>query len=231
MGRNGSGVRAASDTTIEITFTYQGTRCRERIRLQPTPANLKRAARHKAAIEAAIEGGTFDYAVTFPESTRAKQFARCPGDVTPTGTFLAEWLLRVEPTLAASTYADYKKTVNGPLAAFAAKKLTEIDQAELEDFCAKLKCGNKRIGNILSVLRIALDNAKDRKQVSINPVAGFSYTRNEPPKETDDIDPFSMEERAAILRVLDGQAYNLVQVAFWSGLRTSELVALDWRRH
>src|SRR5262249_10919653 len=27
---------------------------------------------------------------------------------------------------------------------------------------------------------------------------------------------------------LDGQGYNLVQFAFWTGLRTSELCALDW---
>jgi len=50
MGRNGSGVRRASANSIEITFTYRGVRCRERIGLKPTPANLKSAERHRAAI-------------------------------------------------------------------------------------------------------------------------------------------------------------------------------------
>jgi integrase len=45
---------------------------------------------------------------------------------------------------------------------------------------------------------------------------------------TEDIDPFSTNERRAILAALDGQTRNLVQFAFWTGLRTSELCALDW---
>ncbi|MCS6480546.1 MULTISPECIES: Arm DNA-binding domain-containing protein, partial [pseudomallei group] len=32
MGRNGTGVRAISGSSIEVTFTYKGVRCRERIR-------------------------------------------------------------------------------------------------------------------------------------------------------------------------------------------------------
>ncbi len=60
MGRDGRGVKAASASSIEITFQYQGIRCRERIPLKPTPANLRRAEQHKAAIEHAIATGTFD---------------------------------------------------------------------------------------------------------------------------------------------------------------------------
>ncbi|WP_240994271.1 Arm DNA-binding domain-containing protein [Pseudomonas viridiflava] len=36
MGRDGRGVRAVSDTSIEITFMYRGIRCRERITLKPS---------------------------------------------------------------------------------------------------------------------------------------------------------------------------------------------------
>ncbi|NCC26603.1 MAG: DUF3596 domain-containing protein [Gammaproteobacteria bacterium] len=71
MGRDGSGVRAASASTIEITFTFRGRRCRERLRLKPTAANLRRAEVHRAAILEAIAAGTFDYAVTFPGSKHA----------------------------------------------------------------------------------------------------------------------------------------------------------------
>ncbi len=48
-----------------------------------------------------------------------------------------------------------------------------------------------------------------------------------PPKE-DDIDPFNPEEQQAVLGALSGQARNMMQFALWTGLRTSELVALDW---
>jgi integrase len=40
--------------------------------------------------------------------------------------------------------------------------------------------------------------------------------------------PDGMQEQALILAEMSGQARNLYQFAFWSGLRTSELVALDW---
>jgi integrase len=44
----------------------------------------------------------------------------------------------------------------------------------------------------------------------------------------DDVDPFSSEEQAAILDALSGQNKNLIQFALWTGLRTSELCALEW---
>jgi integrase len=43
------------------------------------------------------------------------------------------------------------------------------------------------------------------------------------------VDPFTADEQAAILRALPaGSGRNLVQFAFWTGIRTSELVALEW---
>lgn len=50
MGR-GSGVRATSASSIQIDFKYLGVRCREKLRLEPNPRNLKYAARLKATIE------------------------------------------------------------------------------------------------------------------------------------------------------------------------------------
>ena len=44
----------------------------------------------------------------------------------------------------------------------------------------------------------------------------------------DEIDPFSSEEREAIINAATGQERNLIQFAFWTGMRISELCALDW---
>lgn len=65
------GVRPASESSIEIGFSYQGRVCVERLRLKPTAANLRRAAEQRAEIVAAIERGDFDYAATFPKSRKA----------------------------------------------------------------------------------------------------------------------------------------------------------------
>ncbi len=88
MGRSESGVRAISESSIEIAFSYRGVRCRERVRLKPTPANLKRAARHRAAVLDAIERNTFDYAKTFPDSARRLLFLDRPGEALALSAYL-----------------------------------------------------------------------------------------------------------------------------------------------
>src|SRR5690606_17343241 len=90
MGRDGRGVAAASESSIQITFQYRGRRCREKSRLKPTPANPKRAERHRAAILVAIEAGTFDYAATIPDSPTAARFADLPGQVLTTEQYLTD---------------------------------------------------------------------------------------------------------------------------------------------
>ncbi|MET4696126.1 tyrosine-type recombinase/integrase [Endozoicomonas lisbonensis] len=228
MGRDGSGVRAVSQSTIEISFPYKGQRCRERVKLKPTPANLKRAERHRAAILDAIEKGTFDYAVTFPDSPRAKEFARIPGDVVTIKHYLSNWLVAKKNEISASTYNDYTKTINNILIpAFGHQVLTELRRKHIKAWARTLTCGNKRIANLLSPLRSALDDAVDDEIIDQNPLQGWSYSKKEEPKE-DHVDPFNREEQDAILNAMKGQGKNLIQFAFWTGLRTSELVALRW---
>lgn len=67
MNRGFEGVRPASESSIEISFEFEGRRCVERIRAKPTAANLKRAAERRSAIQAAIARGDFDYDTEFPK--------------------------------------------------------------------------------------------------------------------------------------------------------------------
>ncbi|WP_420841665.1 tyrosine-type recombinase/integrase [Endozoicomonas acroporae] len=213
---------------MEISFPYKGVRCRERVKLKPTPANLKRAERHRAAIMDAIDKGTFDYLVTFPDSPRGKEFARVPGDALTIKHYLTQWLDDQKNQLKASTYDDYKKSVNNILIpAFGHLKLTDLKRKHIKAWGKGLTCSNKRIANILSPLRSALDEAVEDEVIDQNPLQGWTYSRKEEPKE-DHVDPFNREEQNAILNALNGQGRNLIQFAFWSGLRTSELVALRW---
>lgn len=227
--RQYDGVRAASTSTIEIDFYYAGRRCRERIKLEPTPANLKRAANHRAAILAAIDQGVFDYAVTFPKSANAKKLARYRGQTLILATYLDEWLSAKANQLKASTYDDYLKTFNGKvIPEFGKRPLTELTRADFRKWCASLDCGNKRIANILSPVRTALADAVEDGLIPSNPLHDWTFRKAEAPREDDDVDPFDAGEQAAILAKLEGQARNFVQFAFWTGMRTSELVALNW---
>jgi integrase len=72
-----------------------------------------------------------------------------------------------------------------------------------------------------------LGDAVEHDEILVNPLADWRMKRKRiPAREL--IDPFSPEEMAAIVSALPAQAGNLIQFAFWSGLRTSELIALEW---
>lgn len=229
IGRAGSGVKPATESSIEITFQYQGVRCRERIALKPTPANLKRVEQHRAAIEYSIREGTFDYAATFPNSTRAGKLVRTVPELMTLTVWLETWLARVKTDLKASTFDGYRKIINGQLIpALGNKTVQEFKRKDVREWFATLFVSNKRFANILSCLRTALDAAVEDELIEDNPMIGYSYSRKQAPKEVDEVDPFRTEEQAAILAALNGQGRNLIEFAFWSGLRTSELVALEW---
>ena len=192
--------------------------------------------RYRAAVLDAIDKGTFDYATTFPDSKRAPKLTAVPGRAITVTSYLGAWLDRRRPNLKASTFGGYLKVVNGHLIpGFGRQPLADIKRIDIKTWAAGLSAGNKAIANIFSVFRAALQEAFEDELIESNPLAGWVYRKTEPPRETDDVDPFTPEEQAAILARLDGQGWALIQFAFWTGLRTSELVALtwsdvDWRR-
>lgn len=207
---------------------YRGVRCRERIALKPTATNLKRAEQHKAAVEHAIANGTFDYAVTFPGSPRATKFAPEASQETVAG-FLTKWLAGKKQHVSSSTFEGYRKLVELRLVpALGPTLLVDLKRKTVRDWLSTLEVSNKTLSNIQSCLRSALNDAVDNDElIDTNPLAGWTFSRKDQVKE-DDVDPFSPEEQRAILAQLDGQAKNLVQFAFWTDMRTSEMVGLNW---
>jgi integrase len=224
-----SGVRLRSQSSIEIDFYYRNMRCRERLKLLPTPKNIAYCAKLKARIEHEIATGEFDYAKHFPDSPRAKLFSKLPGDALTLKTYLKAWLAEEAQNIKHSTCLGYTKILQYHLLpTFGKLSLSELRRKHIYDWVSKhADMSAKRVRNILSVLRIALDAALERELIEANPLVGFKVRRRTVGR-SEDVDPFSAEERAAILCQVDGQDRNLVQFAFWTGLRTSELIALDW---
>ncbi|WP_226383188.1 MULTISPECIES: site-specific integrase [Burkholderia] len=91
-----------------------------------------------------------------------------------------------------------------------------------------MECTNKRLANIQSVVRKALEDAVQDELLTANPLHGWTYRKKEAPKEEDDVDPFTADEQREIVAAMPPQAANMFRFAFWTGLRTSELVALNW---
>lgn len=228
MGGKRTGVRAASASTIEISFMLDGAQCRERLPIIPSPANLKRAEQHKAAIDLAIYNGTFDYAATFPNSKCAARVGYQTGQI-PVSDYLAKWLERKQSHLKASTLDGYRKIISGVIVPkLGAVPLVSLTRKMVREALTTIDASNKRLANVQSCLRSALGDAVDDELIEANPMAGWTYSVKEKPRQEDEIDPFTKDEQREILAAANGQYRNLLQFAFWTGLRTSELVALEW---
>ena len=230
MDRKYRGVRAVSKTTIEITFTYRGERCRERLKLQPTAANLKRASNHRAAIHDAIDRGVFDYTQTFPDSPRAAKYALIAGDAVDAGEYLERWVVARQPELKASTYRSYYQIVAKELSpALSGIRLTNVNRAAVKAMLAPKEVSNKRLSNIQSVLRAALNDAQDDELIESNPLHGWKYSRRNPKPTTQSTDPFDREEQAALVNAFKHPAdQNMIAFAIWTGMRPSEYMELKW---
>ena len=230
MGRARSGVNPASESTIEIDFRYRGVRCRERLDLAPNPRNLEYARRLRASILLEIAHGKFDYASHFPDSSRAAKLTRSPGGLKLVEDALYEWLDRHREEFEHSTIIGHERSIEHTLTpAFGNVSLRDLTRGAVTQWISEQKVSAKRINNVLTPLRGMFADAVSFELLQVNPIAELTVKRRRKADAVDAIDPFTPDEMRAILRLATGQFRNLVQFAAWSGLRTSELIALQWK--
>lgn len=216
----------ARGKSIQIDFTYRGTRCRETLKLEPTRANLKYAEGLLFTVKHEIATNTFDYQKHFPDSKRAALFSNrsTRGQQLVKDALLA-FLDAKRRTLALSTYESYESAVRYHLIpAFGKLTVQDLSTQIIRQWMGGLLISNKRINNVLTPLRGMLDDAFADGAIDRNPMDRIRNLeiRHEDPE------PFTYEEQQRILAELEGQGRNLIQFAFWTGLRTSELIALEW---
>lgn len=227
MGR-GQGVRAASKSSIAISFQYRGARCREKLKLPPTEANKKYAARLKATIEHEIATGTFDYAKHFPNSPRARKLSRTPGAAISVAESLRQWHDSMESELEPETWNEYGKDISKHLIPqFGEAMLSSLSRLDVKNWSTASKLSRKRLNNILIPLRSALRAAVDDETIDKNPLVDFEIRKPRSIK-IDQIDPFTQEEISAIVEACEPEFGHMVQFWVWSGPRTGEIIALDW---
>ena len=226
-----------NNSSIQISFSYRGVNCRELLRMEPTKKNLTEAANMRAAILRDISLNKFKYSDYFPKSSKVKVF-----ESNFTKTILIEELLQQflnqtetqakNGNLSPSTYNGYRKIINGKLIpSFGGLHVKELAPAIVKEWIYSQGCGAKTIRNNLSILRVVLDDALNDGVIQSNPLSQIAVNRLiKQVSESSDyiIEPFTEQERNLIISTAEGQIKNLFQFGFWSGLRTSELLALEW---
>lgn len=233
MGRGNSTSAGGVDIregSIRIAFSYQGKQRRETLYLDneplpPTPANVKYARRVAIDIKAKIKAGTFTYADYFPHSPMAVAVAE---NVHLLFDVMDRWYALLE--LKASTKGQYLKRMNSFWKPHLAN--VPIGSVKHSDILAVLKKGTwtsgKSRNNELSMIRQVFEFARKDKIIEVNPceeIERVSYQKPAP-------DPFTLGEANQILASIQehypDQVYNFTQFMFFTGLRTSEGIALEW---
>lgn len=216
-----------------MSFSYRGVECKETLGLEPTPANIKYAQNWRATIYHEIKLGTFNYANHFPGSKKCQQFGQVSTDLT-FGQLLDEYLETAKKIIQPSTYINYKRVSKGYLyPTFGKMRVIDLKALTIRQWIKKLgPIKIKTVKNILIPMRHVLNQALSDQIIPENPLDKIVLTKimERSTHESDfEVDPFSEEEIAEFLSVCEGQIKNLFQFAFFTGLRTSELIALEWK--
>lgn len=223
MDRRQEGVRRKSASSIEIDFSYQGMRRRETIKLPPTKANFQFAANKRAAILHEMAIGTFNYAEHFPQSRHASTLGKLTNKTV--GEALEDFLRNTKRKYEASTLRGYSSAIYFHLIpVFGKTPIRKLTTKDIKDWISSLLISGKRINNVLIPLRIVLSDAYFDGLIDSNPADRIKNVQHRYPEPN----PFKPDEMRLILENCDPQSRNLFQFAFWSGLRTSELIAIEW---
>ena len=157
------------------------------------------------------------------------------------GNWLEHWFeFYAKPKIRESTQASYNNTITNHIMKdeISKKPLNQIKQSDLEQFYKRQKKhGGAHISNmngplsdrcirmIHNICRQALEVAKRRKLLHINPAVGCQI----PPKHAREMAILSREEiqRFFIQAKYDG-VYEIFLLELSTGLRRGELLALQW---
>ncbi|RAP36682.1 site-specific integrase [Legionella quinlivanii] len=218
--------------TLRISFYYKGVQCRETLKLDVTSSNIKYADRLRGEIINAIEKGTFSYADYFPQSKLARRFGHVKTDIT-IGELLNDFLEQTKASREFSTYIGYKKVCDARLIPyFGTVSIQDLKPAFIREWIRGLDITSKTVSNVLIPLRAVIEQALNDELIKSNPLDKIIISKllcKQTSKSSFKVDPFERNEIKAILNASHHeQIRNLFQFAFFTGLRTSELIALEW---
>lgn len=227
MGRgDGVEIRAAS---IRLFFVWQGVQHRETLYvgdkpMLPTQPNIAHAKRLAGKIRREIELGAFQLAAHFPKSKRAVS-----APPTSFGSLADAWLAS-KGHLAAATRSQYRLAAEHWKSKLGSDTPIEsISHAALAKMIGSHPWASAKLrNNYLIVLRGALGLHYRGQLAMLDPMIGITNQRS--PRKLPD--PLTTDERDRILADMrkhyDPRVVAYFELAFYTGMRPEELIALRW---
>ncbi|MFN8770919.1 MAG: Arm DNA-binding domain-containing protein [Neisseriaceae bacterium] len=226
------------NNTIRIHFMYKSIRCRETIKLSPTKTNIKYCANLRIEILNKIARNEFNYNQYFPNSKFGRKFGFIQEKkVTYCKVLLEQQLdnytkMVANGNMSPSTLSGYRKIIIGQLIpGFGDYNIIDLTAPMIREWISKLNSTPKTIRNYLTPLRNMFGEAINNGIIKDNPIdqiALDNLIKIVGTRSDFDAEPFNEIEKQTIIDAAIGQIKNLIQFGFWSGLRTSELIALKW---
>lgn len=216
------------ESSIRIWFMWKGKRHWETLPMRPTPANLKHANKMRQEICTRIALGVFDYEEFFPDSKTAQRIEE--ENKKPTFRDIAEKWIKTISNLAPSTISGYRKLLDRyPYPVFGNVQIDKIKYGDLAELLGSIEWGSlKTRNNVATVIRRPFELAFIDGIIDVNPAARIKNMASQKPPP----DPFELFEADLIIDKMrerkNNEFANYIEFAFFSGLRTSELLALKW---
>ncbi len=204
-----------------LDLHIEGRRKRVFSELPATPKNIEILQAKAEAIDREAFLGTFDSERHFPEKTAAK----------PTFNELwEEWQKKKASDVTPLTMRWYKKAARVRLLPFwGRRRLDGLEPKHFDDFKARLveaKLAPRTMNIELGLLKQLLRFAADRGFAKDGLTRWIVFQRKRPST----IQPLTFEEKARFVRALPIKWRPYFEVAFGTGLRPSEQLALKWDR-
>jgi len=220
----------ANNSSVQIAFTYNGKRCRETLKIKPTKPVLKEMVRKRDVILYEIAMGQFNYLKHFPNSKTALALEGSQACNITINQMINDWCIRNQAQWEYSTSRGYNSKIKNHISPnFGHIMVSEFKPSIFKNWGATAI--NKRTNKPLSgktknevrtIMRSAFQELYIDEMIDGNPIdrtKPFKHIKKEP-------EPFNSIEREKILSQMTGQVRNLFEFSFWTGLRTSELLAI-----
>lgn len=222
----------SSNNRLQLVFTAVGKRHYLSLGLTDTPENRKLAEAKARLIESDIAYERFD--PTLAKYKAQVALSTVTPIVTPSLTLAQLWerytdfrSSQVERTTLLTTY---KRTANH-IKALPTKNIG--DAIIIRDYLVNNFSVNTA-KRILIQISACCSWATKSKLISINPFGEMASEIIVKGKSSDDINPFTAEERDKIIAAFSADRYykhyaNFVRFLFMTGCRTGEAIALQWK--
>ena len=209
----------------QLSFVYLGERYRPVLSgLRYDRARDRKAAEEiLATVRREIRLGTFYFPKHFPDHAAATRFRK--GHQIKVGEALVDWLEKAHSRIEPTTFHGYRKDIRyhlGP--ALGEFRLSELRTSDIERWLETLSVCGKTKNNILIPLRSVFRQALRDEQIERDPVEKIPPFKHRPREP----DPLTGPEMETVLEACEGQVRNILEFAFLTGLRTSELIAVRW---